>query len=55
MQIDFDTDGDYDHTVILVDKGALKFAQHSSNGYRYFSGYIGSKRYFNPSYFREIL
>ena len=55
MQIDFESDIDYDHTVILVDKSTLKFAQHSWNDYRYFSDYSGSKRYFNPNYFREIL
>ncbi|SHK66811.1 amidase domain-containing protein, partial [Paramaledivibacter caminithermalis] len=55
MQIDFEYDSDYDHTVILVDKDTLKFAQHSYNGYYYYSDYSGSKRFFNPSYFREIL
>jgi hypothetical protein len=54
MQIDFDYDNDYDHTVILVNKDSLLFAQHTSNGYRYFHDYTGAKRYFNPSHFREI-
>ncbi|EOC99283.1 amidase domain-containing protein [Caldisalinibacter kiritimatiensis] len=55
MQIDFESDSDYDHTVILVDEDTLKFAQHSPNKYYYYSDYSGSKRFFNPSYFREIL
>lgn len=54
MQIDFYNDGKFDHTVILVDKATLKFAQHTSNTYRYYQDYIGAKRYFNPYYFREI-
>lgn len=36
MQIDFYNDGKFDHTVILVDKATLKFAQHTSNTYRYY-------------------
>ncbi|GAV25914.1 hypothetical protein ciss_18470, partial [Carboxydothermus islandicus] len=55
MQIDFEQDGIYNHTAILVDKNTQKFAQHTVNDYFYFSDYGGNKRYFNPSHFREIL
>jgi len=54
MQIDFSNDGRFDHTVILVDKVTLKFAQHTPNIYRYYQEYTGAKRFFNPYYFREI-
>lgn len=53
MQIDFDYDGVYDHSVICVSKEQEKFAQHSDNGYRYYSQYNGSKRFYQPSFFRE--
>ena len=33
MQIDFTSDGTYDHSVICVDKTDQKFAQHSSKIY----------------------
>lgn len=53
MQIDFDYDGRYDHTVICVSKAQQKFAQHTGNGYRYYNDYSGSKRYYRPSFFRK--
>jgi hypothetical protein len=53
MQIDFTSNGTYDHTVICVDKANQKFAQHTDNGYRYYNDYTGSKRFYQPSYFRS--
>lgn len=53
MQIDFTGDGTYDHTVICVSKSLQKFAQHTSNTYRYWNDYSGVKRYYKPNYFRE--
>ncbi|WP_051531432.1 amidase domain-containing protein [Clostridiisalibacter paucivorans] len=50
MQIDFTNDGSYNHTVVLVDKVKQKFAQQSANTYRYYSDYVGIKRFFNPQY-----
>ncbi len=52
MQIDFDSDGDYDHSVICVDRSTEKFAQHSFNRYAYYYQYVGDKRFYKPSYFR---
>ncbi len=52
MQIDFDSDGEYTHSVICVDKSNEKFAQHTSNIYRYYDDYGGTKRFYNPTYFR---
>lgn len=53
MQCDFDDDGDYDHSVICVDRSIEKFAQHSSNIYRYYDDYDATKRFYNPNYFRK--
>lgn len=52
MQIDLDSNGTYDHSVICVDTTNKKFAQHSYNGYRYYSQYEGIKRFYHPKYFR---
>ena len=52
MQIDFTSNGSYDHSTICVSKADNKFAQHTSNGYRYYSDYTGTKRFYHPSYFR---
>ncbi len=52
MQIDFESDGIYDHSCILVDATNQIFAQHSYNGYRYLSDYRGTKRLYNPRFFR---
>lgn len=52
MQIDFTSDGSYDHSVIMVDTATQKFAQHSSNIYRFYSDYSGTKRFLNPSYIK---
>lgn len=52
MQIDFTKDGTYDHTVICVDTSTKKFAQHSSNGFRYASDYSGNKRCYRPTRYR---
>ncbi len=53
MQVDFTSDGTYDHSAICVDRANQKFAQHSFNGYRYYSDYTGTKRYYHPKFFRE--
>ncbi len=52
MQIDFESDNDFDHTVILVDKTKLLFAQHTNDALHYYSDYIGTKRFMMPQYFR---
>ncbi len=52
MQIDFNKDGTYDHTVICVDGSSGKFAQHTSNGFRYAKEYSGNKRAYYPKSFR---
>lgn len=54
MQIDFEGDGDFDHTVILIDKTLLKFAQHTNNTTNYYSDYIGVKRFLQPNFFRVM-
>lgn len=53
MQIDFTSDGTYDHTVFCYDASGLTFYQHSSNGIRTWADYSGTKRYYHPRYFRE--
>lgn len=53
MQIDFDSDGTYDHSVICVSKSLGKFAQHTVNHYNYYQNYTGNKRFYQPLYFRE--
>ncbi len=53
MQIDFNDDGVYDHSVICVSKLKKEFAQHSgSKPYNNFYAYIGEKRFYKPSYFK---
>lgn len=54
MQLDFQNDSDFDHSLILVDDSTQKYAQHQSDTYRYYSDFSGyTKRFFNPSYFRQ--
>lgn len=53
MQIDFDNDGVYTHSTICVDENNRKFAQHTSNTFRYYSDYSGTKRFYEPISFRE--
>ena len=52
MQIDFEKDGTYDHSVICVDASSKKFAQHSLNVFRYYSDYGGNKRFYLPTSYR---
>lgn len=52
MQIDFNNDGTYDHSTICVDASNRIFAQHTSNGLRYYSDYSGTKRFYKPIRFR---
>lgn len=53
MQLDFNSNGTYTHSVICVDKSTEKFAQHSQNGYRYLTQYgSSSKRFYRANYFR---
>lgn len=54
MQIDFSEDGVYDHSTICVSKSLEKFAQHSDNLFRNYDAYQGTKRFYQPSYFREF-
>lgn len=55
MQIDWTSNGSYDHSVICVNKSSEKFAQHSENGYRYYDDYDDGTtlRFYRPRYFRE--
>lgn len=46
MQIDFDGDGVYDHSVICVSKSSGRFAQHSGNHYGNYEDYQGNKRFY---------
>ena len=49
--------GNYSHTVILVDKANWKFAQHTSNGYRTYEDYAtyANKRFIKLSVFKHPL
>lgn len=56
MQLDFENDGVYNHTVICVSSGSpLLFAQHTNNGIRNYEGYIGviPTRCYRPTSFRK--
>jgi len=53
MQIDFDNDGTYDHTVICINGTSQEFAQHSYQDIRYYSDYSGTKRFYRPTSFRQ--
>lgn len=53
LQIDFEGDGSYDHSAILVNAENQLFAQHSTDTYANYDDYIGIKRLYRPKYFRE--
>ena len=52
MQIDFDNDGDYDHSVICVNTSPLRFAQHTSGTIKSINDYEGVKRFYRPTSYR---
>ena len=52
VQIDFNSDGRFDHSAICVNRASGIFAQNTQNTYRFHQEYIGPKRYYNPSFFR---
>lgn len=53
LQIDFQGDGSYDHSAILVDAENQLFAQHSPDTYATYNDYVGVKRLYRPKFFRE--
>ncbi len=53
MQIDFQRDGGYDHSVICVDAVNGTFAQHSGDHLGHINDYTGNKRIYRPTYFWE--
>lgn len=52
IQMDWDRNGAFDHSAICVDAANQKFAQHSNDGYRYYTDYNATFRFLNPSSFR---
>lgn len=53
MQIDFNKDGKYDHTVICISTSPLQFAQHTDNKINPYNKYTGNKRFYRPTSFYE--
>ncbi len=54
MQLDFDNDGTYDHSVICVQTNPLKFAQNTYDDLKLFTQYSSDygKRYYRPTSYR---
>ena len=54
MQLDFDKDGTYEHSVICVQASPLKFAQNTDDALKLFTQYSNNydKRYYRPTSYR---
>ncbi len=54
MQLDFDDDGTYEHSVICVQTNPLKFAQNTHDALKLFTQYSSEykKRYYRPTSYR---